>query len=63
MTPAEISRTRQSQGLPATISDPGALAKIAALLALPMSNDAPEEGSRKAERRRRAERRRYGGAS
>ena len=51
MTPAETGRTRESQGLTPTVSDPGALAKIAALLAVPLDGDDGGKPPRRRERR------------
>ena len=40
------TETRESQGLPPTVSDPTTLSKIAALVALPMNGDTPKAGRR-----------------
>ena len=48
MMSTDIRNTRESQGLPPTITDPGVLAKVAALVA-PRMNDvkvAPRRGKR-----------------
>jgi hypothetical protein len=46
-----LTSTRQTQGLPLTISDPSTLAKIAALISLPLNGDA----GNKTDRRQRKE--------
>jgi len=51
VTATESSRTQQ--GLPPTITDPATLAKIAALISMPINSDTPQGAGRKARRQRK----------
>jgi len=48
-----LADTRQNQGLPPTITDPTTLAKIAALISMPINGDTPQGDGKKARRQRK----------